>query len=620
MEVSIFLNIFYNVALLMMLIFIFEVFRISWDDKRNALLKYPYGLMLGFIGIIVMLTHLELEEGTFFDTRSILLSLSGLFFGVVPTLVAMVTTALFRIYQGGIGTLTGVLVILSSGCIGLVWRHLIKRDLLKYTAFNFWVLGMAVHTVMILLMFTFPKPYNFRVLESITFPVIILYPLGTTLLGVLMQSRLKQDSLLKQVIEDERILKVVSDHSTNWEYWIRPDHRFIYCSDSCLNITGYEKQSFLENPALLQNIIHLEDLDMFDEHVRNEDKKNGELIIFRIVHKDGGIRWISHSCVSVFNENGDFLGIRVSNSDITQLKQIEMEIMESREEIRQLLETAMKSRQVLLSVIEDQKESQEELSRLNESLEYKIQERTAQLTSANKELEAFSYSVSHDLRAPLRGINGFVDVLVEDYGNLLDEEGKRICQIIKQSGQRMGHLIDDLLAFSRITRQEIFQSKIDMVSLVQSVYDELADAASKEKTDFRLAALEVCFGDPSLIRQVVINLISNALKYSSHCENPIIEVTSKMEDGYVFYYFKDNGVGFDEQYKDKLFGVFQRLHSEKEFPGTGVGLAIVHRIITRHNGLVGAQSIIGEGATFWISLPLHNDKISESVNSYEPNR
>lgn len=596
----------YNVALLIMLVFTFEIFRISWDDKRNALLKYPYGLLLGFIGIIVMLTHWEMDEGAFFDTRSILLSLSGLFFGFVPTVIAMATTILFRFYQGGVGALTGATVILASGTIGLIWRHIIKKNLETYSFRDFWVLGMVVHVVMILLMLTFPQPLKIQVLKSVTLPVLTLYPLGFAMLGILMRNRLKQDSLVNKIKEDERILKVVSDHSTNWEYWIGPDQRFIYCSDSCLQITGYDRQSFLDDPALLHSIIYPGDSEMFSRHKHRADEQISEQVVFRIIHKDGSIRWISHSCLPIFDDDGSFIGTRGSNSEITRMKEIEQEILESREEIRQLLETAEKSRQVLLSVIEDQKESQAELSALNESLEQKIQERTAQLTAANRELEAFSYSVSHDLRAPLRGINGFVDILTEDYGSQLDDEGKRICRIIKQNAQRMGQLIDDLLAFSRITRQEIVQSKIDMAGLVQAVYDELADPASKEKTSFLMEPLPDCFGDPSLIRQVVINLISNAIKYSSNCEKPVIEVTSKMEDGQVFYHFRDNGVGFDEQYKDKLFGVFQRLHNEREFPGTGVGLAIVHRIITRHNGRVGAESSAGKGAGFWFSLPRHN--------------
>lgn len=605
MDLSAFLNLIYNIALLMMLVFTFEIFRISWDDKRNTLLKYPYGLLLGFIGIIVMLTHWELDKGVFFDTRSILLSLSGLFFGIIPTVIAMATTALFRIYQGGVGSMTGTLVILAAGTIGLVWRHIVKKNLLKYSFFDFWILGMVVHVVMILLMLTFPKPYKITVLESITVPVLSLYPAGFALLGILMRNRLKQDSLTKRVKEDERILKVVSDHSTNWEYWMGPDHRFIYCSDSCLHITGYDRQSFLEDPGLLQNIIHPDDRDMFFRHKQRADEQVAGQVVFRIRDKNGRTRWISHSCKPVFDERGSFLGTRGSNSEITRVKEIEQEILASKEEITQLLETAEKSRQVLLSVIEDQKESQAELAKLNESLEQKIQERTVQLTTANKELEAFSYSVSHDLRAPLRGINGFVDILVEDYGRHLDEEGKRICLVIRQSAQKMGRLIDDLLAFSRITRQEIFKSKIDMDNLAHSVYEELTDAVLREKIDFRLGSLQESFGDPALIRQVILNLISNAIKYSSTRERPVIEVTSRREADHIFYYFRDNGVGFDENYKDKLFGVFQRLHKEKDFPGTGVGLAIVQRIISRHNGQVGAQSSEAGGTTFWFSLPRH---------------
>ena len=195
MELSAFLNLIYNIVLLMMLVFIFEVFRISWDDKRSALLKYLYGLMLGFIGIMVMLT--------------------------------------------------------------------------------------------------LPNPLNVHVVKSITLPVLVLFPFGTALLGLLMRNRLKQDFLVKKIKEDERILKVVPDHSTNWECWMRPDHRFTYCSDSCLQITGFDRQSFLDNPELLHSIILPDDSEMFFRHKQRADDLVPELVVSRIVHKIGGTFWFS---------------------------------------------------------------------------------------------------------------------------------------------------------------------------------------------------------------------------------------------------------------------------------------------------------------------------------------
>ncbi len=258
---------------------------------------------------------------------------------------------------------------------------------------------------------------------------------------------------------------------------------------------------------------------------------------------------------------------------------------------------------VILRDITERKLAEEEIRRLNEKLEERVIERTAQLRSANKELEAFSYSVSHDLRAPLRAINGYTQILVEDYVSVLDEEGKRVCSIIRSEAQRMGDLIDDLLSFSRLSRKEIQLIKVDMKALAYSVYGELTKEEERERIDFKVGKLPMAHGDPSLLHQVWINLISNAIKFTSKKERSVIEVGTKRSDDENIYYVRDNGAGFDIQYVDKLFGVFQRLHSEDEFEGTGVGLAIVQRIIQRHGGRVWAEGETDKGATFYFALP-----------------
>jgi signal transduction histidine kinase len=243
-----------------------------------------------------------------------------------------------------------------------------------------------------------------------------------------------------------------------------------------------------------------------------------------------------------------------------------------------------------------------EIQRFNQQLEQNIRERTMELEAANKELEAFSYSVSHDLRAPLRSIDGYSRVMIEDYGEKLDDEGKRILNVIVKNAVRMGHLIDDLLNFSRIAKQNLIKVKLDMRLLACTVAEELK---SQQKRDIQITVNSMLNveGDSSMIRQVFTNLLSNAIKYSTKKENPKIEVGSFTQDGNNVYYVKDNGAGFDMSYYDKLFGVFQRLHSGNEFEGTGVGLALVHRIVSKHNGKVWAEGKVDEGATFYFSLP-----------------
>ncbi|MEO8356442.1 MAG: PAS domain S-box protein [Chloroflexota bacterium] len=227
----------------------------------------------------------------------------------------------------------------------------------------------------------------------------------------------------------------------------------------------------------------------------------------------------------------------------------------------------------------------------------------AQLHTANKELEAFSYSISHDLRAPLRAINGYTRILVEDYSSVLDEEGRRICKVITTETLRMGKLIDDLLSFSRLSRKEIQTTTIDMKALAYSVFAELTSEEQRQRIDLKIGRLPQAKADPALIHQVWTNLISNAIKFSSRRERAVIELGTRRSDDENIYYVRDNGAGFNIQYVDKLFGVFQRLHSEDEFEGTGVGLAIVQRIVQRHAGRVWAEGEEDKGATFYFALP-----------------
>jgi PAS domain S-box-containing protein len=248
----------------------------------------------------------------------------------------------------------------------------------------------------------------------------------------------------------------------------------------------------------------------------------------------------------------------------------------------------------------ESKLAEERIRELNTALE----SRATALEAANKELEAFSYSVSHDLRAPLRAVDGFSRMVLTDYAPKLDDEGRRMLGVIRSEAQRMGRLIDDLLAFSRLGRQPIEAAPVDMQALAQEVCDELLALEPERQVRFELHPLPSALGTQSMIRQVWINLIGNALKFTKEREIAEIEIgVTEDESGGRVYYVKDNGVGFDMRYAEKLFGVFQRLHSQQEFPGTGVGLALVQRIVQRHGGRVWAEAEVNRGATFYFILP-----------------
>jgi signal transduction histidine kinase len=260
-----------------------------------------------------------------------------------------------------------------------------------------------------------------------------------------------------------------------------------------------------------------------------------------------------------------------------------------------------------LAVAIQQARLSEQIKRHSYDLEESVRQRTFQLEAANKELEAFAYSVSHDLRSPLRAIDGFSRIILEDYADKLDEEGNRLLSVVRDNAQKMDKLITDLLSLSRVSRNEMNLINIDMAVMAESVFGELTSPEIKARFNVSINQMPEGCADPVLMKQVWSNLIGNAIKYTMPVEEPAISTGGYRENGRNIYYVKDTGVGFDPKYVHKLFGLFQRLHTEKEFEGTGVGLAIVQRIVHRHGGTVWAEGKVNEGATFYFSLPAKED-------------
>ncbi len=256
---------------------------------------------------------------------------------------------------------------------------------------------------------------------------------------------------------------------------------------------------------------------------------------------------------------------------------------------------------VLVAFLSERIEKVRSLNRLNEELK----DEREKLEAANQELEAFAYSVSHDLRVPLRAIDGFSRILMEDYQEELDDEGKRLIDIVRENTKKMGQLIDDILQLSRAGRQEMKLTKIDLEKLFQSVFDELKQSQQDRDIQLEIEPLPQVYGDRTLLKQVISNLLSNSFKFTTR-KTAVIQVGFQVEKNEYIYYIKDNGVGFNMKYSGKLFGMFQRLHGQNEFEGTGVGISIVQRIIRRHGGDVWAEGKVDEGATFYFSLPIRN--------------
>jgi signal transduction histidine kinase len=281
------------------------------------------------------------------------------------------------------------------------------------------------------------------------------------------------------------------------------------------------------------------------------------------------------------------------------LKPLDPELTKAKVDV--LLQIQLQKKE-LLEKNESLERADAQIKKLNNELKKNLD----QLEVINKELESFSYSVSHDLRAPLRALIGYSTMLEEEYGDKVGDEGKKWIKTIASKGARMNQLIDDLLEFSKAGKKQLQIANIEMHELVNTLCNELKESLQHRATVV-IKDLHPAVGDPMLLRQVWINLISNAIKYSSKQEESTVEISSTVNDTHIIYSVKDNGAGFDMQYADKLFGVFQRLHKETEFAGTGIGLSIVHRIVSRHGGNVWAESAVDAGATFHFSLPLTGD-------------
>lgn len=334
-------------------------------------------------------------------------------------------------------------------------------------------------------------------------------------------------------------------------------------------------------------------------NLRDEEKKiiekirNGKYVNHyetERVRKDGKTIRVSLTISPIKDSCGNVIGASNISRDITERIKLE-------EEEKRTLELTIANK--ILARENDEKEKRAaELALANRELK----QAQARLESVNKELEAYSYSISHDLRTPLRGISGYAQILWEDYGNKLDGEAGRIISNIRKNTEKMEQLINDILAYSRLGQKELKMHKINMQDTVNDIWEELVHEQAHRNIELRISELLPAKADNTTIRQVWVNLISNAIKYSKLREKAIIEINSEIKGKEVIYCVKDNGAGFDMRYANKLFGIFQRLHSNEEFQGTGVGLAIVQRIISKHGGRVWAESKVNEGASFYFTL------------------
>ncbi|MBI5818185.1 MAG: PAS domain S-box protein [Verrucomicrobia bacterium] len=371
--------------------------------------------------------------------------------------------------------------------------------------------------------------------------------------------------------ESEARYRLLAENVEDFVTLLDAQENRLYISPSFYRVTGWTPEEVMR--TAWDTRLHPDDIPLIKQSRAANRAGQTTLTEHRIRCQDGSWIWVESSCKPIPGPDGQMMQLLIWQHDITERKQAE-----------------------------------ETIQRLNQTLEQRVLERTAQLEASNKELESFCYSVSHDLRAPLRAINGFAAILGEDHGQHLNAEAQRTLGIIRTEAERMGQLIDDLLAFSRIGRQAMQVTTLDMGALAQRAFNDCVAQAPGRDVRFKLHPLPAAQGDSALLPLVWVNLISNAVKYTRPKSVAEIEISSRDSNGEVVYCVKDNGVGFDPEYVGKLFGVFQRLHTDAEFEGTGVGLALVQRIILRHGGRVWAESTLNEGAAFYFTLPRTREK------------
>ena len=382
------------------------------------------------------------------------------------------------------------------------------------------------------------------------------------------ESLRRSEALYRKAIE---VANAVPYHQTYHVHNQTVAYDFI--GEGIRDITGYGPEEFTEalwDSLMLERVL-LDELSAYEFNEAIDRVRTGLNSVWKCNHRirarDGSIHWVFEASVELRDEDGISYGSIGMFQDITERKRVD-------EQIRQL----------------------------NEELEEHVRDRTAQLEAANRELEAFSYSVSHDLRAPLRTIIGFTRIIHDDYSAGLDPTGLGFLRKIDEAGRKMNHLIDDLLALSKLGRKSLEKRHVDLNQIVRDVIDSFVQETASRTMEWVVAELPPAVADPVLLQQVYANLIGNAVKYTGRREVARIEVGSLSQNGTPVYFVRDNGAGFDMQQADKIFGVFQRLHREDEFEGTGIGLTLVQRIITRHGGRIWFEAEVDKGATFYFTL------------------
>ncbi|HSW43811.1 MAG TPA: LytS/YhcK type 5TM receptor domain-containing protein [Patescibacteria group bacterium] len=561
-----------NTALLLAMVLVYDI-ALNPERFRFARVQHvAIGVIIGAIGLVVMLRPIDYIPGIVFDTRSVLLGVAGLFFGAVPTAVAMAMTAALRLADGGAGAWTGVSVILASGSIGIAWRHLRARRLEDLSPREAYLFGLVIHVVMLALMFTLPGAAAVEVIGAIGLPVIVIYPVATALLATFMVNRLRRERVRSALEESEERLRLAVKAADLGLYDANLQTGKATVDPHCAHMLGYDPADFDAAFAAVIERTHPDDREAvvaaYQDHVA------GKLPLFRVESRQ-------------LTRSGDWSWI------LTLGRVVERDAKGA--PLRMVGAILDISERVL---------AEAEIRRLNEELEQRVRERTADLQAANRDLEAFSYTVSHDLRTPLRAINGFASILGRRYRAVLDEKGRHYVDTIVDSSERLGILIEELLEYSRMGRQTARAEPTPLGPLMARLRATFGPRIAAAKATVEVTEpLAVPLADPTLLEQILANLVENALTYHRPGVPPRVTLSATRHGRKVTLAVADNGVGIPEEYHERIFEVFTRLQGGDGHPGTGIGLAIVRRAAHRMNSEVTLVSSAGEGSTFSLELP-----------------
>lgn len=557
-----------NAALLLALIVIYEISYVL-PKKWAKFLPAFNGFLIGMIGLAVMMLPYSLGEGLFFDTRTVLIGTSALTFGTIPTIIASSILIIFRVLMGGIGLYLGILMIVTSACIGIFWRRYLMPKKDNYRWINIYLFGVVVHLAMLVDAFALPQDLAIEVLNEIAIPVLLVYPACTVLLSLVILHQKERKEAVHKILEAEERYASLFNNSPAVILLIDPAGEKIVDA----NLAAEQFYGWTIEELKSMDLSQINALPMEEPKAEMQKPATGEKSHFLFRHR---------------RASGEITDVEVYSGPIP-------------------IDDVV----YIFSIVHDiskRKRAEQEIIRLNTELEQRVVERTEVLQETVHELESFAHTLSHDLKSPLRAIDAYSRIIMEDHPEEVKGDLKEMVQSISHISKDMIAFTNKLLQYSTATRLDLYLEEIDLNKLFLSLFNEQAHAIPEREIALIMEThIPTIKGDQILIKQVLQNILSNAIKFTKQTSHAVIKVGHAMEENEIIIHVNDNGAGFSMASSGKLFAMFQRLHSADEFEGTGIGLATIKRIITKHGGRTWILGKPGKGATIYFTLPLEQE-------------